>query len=152
KLVNPSVTPRSGTTSTTIVFEVGYRNREGTAPDFVDVLVDGVAHRMTATSTDWKQGVVLRWSGKLSAGTPAVRFQAADTRKSTDGVGGGSVTITKATPTPTPSPTPTPKPTPSPGGTGGSGGSSGGNGGSTGGSGGATGGNGGSTGASGGST
>src|SRR5262249_35684273 len=51
KLVNPDVTPRSGTTSTTIVFEVGYRNREGSPPDHVDVIIDGVAHAMAATGT-----------------------------------------------------------------------------------------------------
>src|SRR5262245_26225891 len=144
KLVNPSVSPRSGTTSTKIVFEVGYRNRTGTAPDRVDVVIDGVRHRMTATGTDWKLGVVLRWSSTLTAGSHGVRFEAEDTRKFTDGVGGGSVTITKPASTPTPTPTPPPSSTPTPHPTPGSGGSTGGSGGSTGGSGGSTGGSGGS--------
>jgi hypothetical protein len=142
KLVNPSVSPRSGTTSTRIVFEVGYRNRAGTAPDHVDVVIDGVRHRMAATGTDWKLGVVMRWSSTLPAGSHGVRFEAEDTRRFTDGVGGGSVTIAKAAPTPaptpkpTPTPTPTPTPRPAPGAGGSTGGGSTGLGSSTGGSGG----------------
>jgi hypothetical protein len=166
KLDNPKVTPRSGTPTTTIVFEVRYRNRDGDAPDHINVVIDGAAHKMNATGTSWKTGVIARWSGKLPAGTHTVRFEAADTRKFTDGIDSGSVTITTPTPAPTPTPTPTPKPTPKPtptptpaprstpspqptptlaptttigGGTGGSTGGIGGTGGSTGGTGGSTG-------------
>src|SRR5436190_4517269 len=114
KLDNQKVSPRSGSPSTTIVFEVRYRNREGSAPDHINVLIDGTAHRMTGDGSTWKQGVVVRWSGTLPVGAHSVRFEAADTRKFTDAVDGGSVTITKPTPTPTPTPKPTPTPTPTP--------------------------------------
>jgi uncharacterized membrane protein YgcG len=114
KLDNPKVTPRSGTTTTTIAFEVRYRNREGSAPDHINVLIDGTAHRMSGSGTTWKSGVVVRWSTRLPAGTHTVRFEAADTRRFTDAIGAGSVTIAAPSPTPRPTPTPTPKSTPTP--------------------------------------
>ena len=65
-------------------------------------------------STDWHDGVEYTWTTKLPAGTHAIDFTAADTRKFTDRVGAGSVTIEAPAPSPTPTPTPTPKPTPEP--------------------------------------
>lgn len=113
KLSQPNVTPRAGTPKTTITFTVWYRNREGSAPEHVSAVVDGVAHPMTSSgSTDWHDGVEYTWTTKLPAGTHAIDFTAADTRKFTDRVGAGSVTI--EAPAPTPTPTPTPKPTPEP--------------------------------------
>ncbi len=117
KLFNPVVTPRAGSPTTTIVFTVMYRNREGSAPDHVSVLIDGVAHRMASDGgTTWKTGVQHRWSTTLPAGTHAIAFEASDTRRfSSSIINGGSVTITvPPAPTPTPTPAPTPKPTPRP--------------------------------------
>ena len=113
KLDNASVSPRSGTTSTTIKFQVRYRNREGSAPDHVYVIIDGTRHRMSGGGTTWKTGVTLRWSSRLPVGRHHVSFEAADTRKFSDQIDGGTVTIT-APPSPTPTPSPTAKPTPKP--------------------------------------
>ena len=123
KLLDPIVSPRSGTPSTTIHFDVSYRNREGSAPDHVSVVIDGTAHTMTDDGgTSWKTGVVHHWSTTLPAGTHAVSFEASDTRKFDSAIlDAGTVTITvpppptpSPTPTPTPAPDPTPKPTPKP--------------------------------------
>jgi hypothetical protein len=116
KLFNPSVSPTSGLPTTTIHFAVSYRNREGSPVDHVNVIIDGTAHRMTSNgSTSWKQGVRLTWSATLPVGVHTISFEAADTRRFSDTIAGGSVTIS-APPSPTPSPTPaaTPKPTPKP--------------------------------------
>jgi uncharacterized membrane protein YgcG len=146
KLIDAAASATSATPTTTITFTVTYRNREGSAPAYVRVVIDGRAHDMTSDGTvDWRQGVRYHYATKLPSGTHGVEFIAADTRKFNNQVSGGTITVTIATPTPTPkpvpTPTPTPKPTPTPapGGTGGSGGS-GGTGGSGGGNPGATGG------------
>ena len=115
KLSQPNVSPRAGTPKTTITFTVWYRNREGSAPEHVSALVDGVAHAMTSDgSTNWHDGVEYTWTATLPAGTHAIDFIAADTRKFTDRVGAGSVAIEAPAPTPTPTPTPKPTPTPTP--------------------------------------
>ena len=111
QLDNASVSPRAGTTSTTITFQVRYRNREGSAPDHVYVVIDGTPHRMSGGGTTWKAGVTVRWSSRLAIGKHHVSFEAADTRKFTAQIDGGTVTITAP---PSPSPAPTPKPTPKP--------------------------------------
>ena len=119
KLFDPAVSPRTGTPTTTITFEVSYRNREGSAPDHVSVIIDGTPHSMTGVGSDWKGGSVNRWSTKLAAGTHTVSFEAASRDKFSDTVDGGTVRITvppPPAPTPTPKPTsnPTPDPTPTP--------------------------------------
>jgi hypothetical protein len=118
KLFDPVVSPRTGAPTTTITFEVGYRNREGSAPEFVSVVIDGTAHRMTSLGgTSWKTGVRSRWSTTLRAGTHTVSFTATSRDKFSDTVSGGTVTITVAAspaPTPKPTPRPTTKPTPAP--------------------------------------
>jgi hypothetical protein len=112
KLDNPNVSPHSGSPTTTIEFSVRYRNRTGSPPDKVVVLIDGVAHAMTAESgTDWKTGVQLHWSTRLPAGTHTVTFEASEAGKFTNSVGAGTITIT-APPPPTPKPTTAPPPTP----------------------------------------
>jgi hypothetical protein len=113
KLYDPVVSPRTGTPTTTITFEVSYRNREGSAPDHVSVVIDGTAHLMTGVGANWKGGSLNRWSTKLAAGTHTVSFEAASRDKFSDTVDGGKVTIT-VPPPPAPAPTPTPKPTPKP--------------------------------------
>ena len=120
KLFDPAVSPTSGLPTTTIHFAVSYRNREGSPADHVNVIVDGTAHRMTSNgSTSWKQGVRHTWSTTLPVGVHSISFEAADTRRFSDTIAGGSVTITappsptpKATPKPTPKPVSTPAPTP----------------------------------------
>lgn len=112
KLFDASASPRTGTPTTTIEFAVTYRNREGSAPEFVRVLIDGIPHRMAGDGTDWKKGVVHRFAMKLPVGVHKIAFEATDTRKFSGAADGGTVTI-KAPPPP-PTPAPTPKPTPAP--------------------------------------
>jgi len=116
RLYDPSVTPRTGTPSTTIIFEVGYRNREGSAPAYVSVLIDGTAHAMKGDgATSWKSGVQNKWSTTLAAGTHTISFVAMSRDKFSDTVAGGTVTITvPPPPTPKPTPKPTPEATPQP--------------------------------------
>jgi hypothetical protein len=117
KLLDPAAGPAIGTTATTFRFEVTYRNREGSAPDHVRVVVDGVAHAMHSTSggDDWKAGVRYSWSSRLAIGTHTVVFRAMDRERFTDQIQGGSVTVAgPSTPAPTPAPKPTPAPTPAP--------------------------------------
>ncbi|HET7473828.1 MAG TPA: hypothetical protein VFJ71_11935 [Candidatus Limnocylindrales bacterium] len=115
KLSQPNVSPRSGTPSTKLTFTVWYRNREGSPPERVSTVINGVAHAMTSSgSEDWHDGVEFTWSTKLPAGTYAIDFTASDPRKFTDRVGAGSVTIVAPAPSPTPTPTPKPDPTPAP--------------------------------------
>jgi len=114
KLFDPSVSPTAGLPTTTIQFAVTYRNRNGTAPDHVAVIIDGTAHAMSGDGTsNWKQGVRNSWSTRLAVGVHTVSFEAADTSKFSGTIAGGSVTIT-APPAPAPTPAPTPRPTPVP--------------------------------------
>ena len=111
-LVDPTISPRTGTPSTTISFAVTYRNHEGSAPGHVSVVIDGTAQVMSGGGgTNWKSGVVYRWSTTLAAGSHAISFEAAGKDKFSNTASGGTVTITAPPP---PLPTPTPKPTPGP--------------------------------------
>ena len=114
KLENPSVDPRTGTTATAITFSVTYRSVKGSAPGYVRVVVGSTTFPMSATGSDWKQGVVFTVQTTLPVGTASVRFEAKDTEKFVDTAEGGSVTIGQPDPTPTPTPDPTPTPTPTP--------------------------------------
>jgi hypothetical protein len=115
KLFDASVSPTTATPTTTITLSVVYRNREGSAPAYVRVVIDGTPHDMTSDgSDDWKQGVSHSYSTKLPAGSHDVAFVGA-ARKFTGEVSGGTITVTVSpAPTPNPTPAPTPKPTPSP--------------------------------------
>ncbi len=114
KLFNPSGSPTSGHPTTAIHFAVSYRNREGSPPDEIVVIVDGVNHAMTGDgSANWKQGVHYTWSTALAVGSHVFSFAAVNRGRFTDAVDGGTITIT-ALPPPSPTPTPTPKPTPKP--------------------------------------
>jgi hypothetical protein len=95
KLSNASVSPRSGSPTTRITFAIDYRNREGSEPDHVRVLIDGRQHDMRASGTpDYKSGVRYSYRATLPAGTHRVSFAAADTRRFTASIGGGTVRIT----------------------------------------------------------
>ena len=115
KLLDAAAGPRTGTSKTTISFTVTYRNREGSAPDYVRVLIDGSAHAMSGDGgTDWKQGVGHRFTTKLPVGVHEIAFEAADTRRFIATADGGTVTIEDPPPPPAPTPVPTPVPTPAP--------------------------------------
>jgi hypothetical protein len=113
QLANADVSPRTGTPSTTITFEVEYHNHEGSPPDHVNVVIDGAVHAMSGTG-DWRRGVVMHWASRLPVGTHAISFDAADTRRFLSHLGAGTVTISAPEPTPTPKPKSTPTPTPTP--------------------------------------
>lgn len=118
KLSDPSITPSSGTPTTTISMGVTYRNREGSPPDYVRVVIDGVAHEMSGAGATWKSGVRFSYATKLPLGTHTISFDARGRDKFTDAIAGGTVTIAlPPAPTPTPAPTPKPAPTPAPGST-----------------------------------
>ena len=70
RLSGGSVSPGSGTTKTTISFEVSYRNREGSPAGWVRVNVAGDNHAMSTTGTDWKNGVTFTWSGQAAGRVP----------------------------------------------------------------------------------
>jgi uncharacterized membrane protein YgcG len=115
KLFDPVVSPTTATPTTTVSLSVEYRNREGSAPAYVRVIIDGVAHDMTGDGgDDWKQGVAHHFATKLAAGSHQVTFEAADTRKFSDAIDGGTVTVEVPAPPPTPTPQPTPSPVPNP--------------------------------------
>jgi hypothetical protein len=115
KLYDPVVTPKSATPTTAVTLSVEYRNREGSAPAYVRVVIDGTAHEMTGDGgSDWKKGVGHRFTTKLAAGTHKVSFVAADTRKFTDTIGGGTITVQAPAPNPTPTPAPNSNPAPDP--------------------------------------
>lgn len=118
RLSDPTVSPRTGQPTTTVVVTVSYRNREGSPADWVRVTVAGSTHTMTSVGgDDWKRGVTFRWSGTLPVGSHAVSIAGLSRDRFADELAAGSVTIEQpATPRPTPRPTPepTPKPTPKP--------------------------------------
>ena len=100
-LANPSVSPRSGSPTTSVSFAVEYRNREGSAPAYVRVVIDGQRHSMRASGPlSYKSGVRFTYRTTLRAGTHRISFQAADTRRFTTSVAGGTVRIQAATSNP----------------------------------------------------
>ena len=114
RLSDPAVSPRSGHPTTTITISVTYRNREGSAADWVRVRIAGATRAMSHVGgSDWKKGVTFRWSGRLPLGTHSATISALSRDHFTDTLAAGSVVITPA-PAPDPTPQPTPKPTPRP--------------------------------------
>ena len=73
KLSDPSVSPRSGTTTTKITFEVTYSRP--IPPVFVRVVIGGKNHAMTRVGGgDWSGKDQFRFSGKLAEGHPRHRL------------------------------------------------------------------------------
>jgi hypothetical protein len=118
QLSGAGVSPRTGTTATTIQFTVVYENASGARAERVAVVVGGVAHEMSRKpGGSWGKGVTFTWSGTLGVGTHAVVFTAVAKDKSSASLSAGTVAIAaipKPTPVPTPTPRPTPRPTPAP--------------------------------------
>jgi len=118
-LSGATVSPRSGTPSTTIVITVTYKNKAGARPDRVTAKVGSVERAMTGPATgDWRTGVVFRWSGKVPVGTYPVTVSAQASKNRGDAsLAAGTLKISPVpapTPKPTPKPKATPKPTPKP--------------------------------------
>jgi hypothetical protein len=113
KLSNAVVSPRSGTTTTTIAITVIYQNGNGSRAESVTARIGEIDKVMSSeTGGNWGTGVTFRWSGTLPAGTRAVVLTAHARDKSETSLAAGTVTIS-APPAPTPKPTakPTPEPT-----------------------------------------
>jgi hypothetical protein len=81
-----SVSPSSGTTSTTFTYQVTYSDADCDAPDRKDVVIDGSSYRMTPVSGDYRNGKVYKYDKKLSAGKHNFYFSF------NDGQGGSAVT------------------------------------------------------------
>ncbi|MEK6719404.1 MAG: hypothetical protein AABZ33_01895, partial [Chloroflexota bacterium] len=113
KVSDPVATPTAATPATTISFGVTYRNREGSPPDYVRVVIDGVARDMIGSGDTWKAGVRFSFSTQLPIGTHEVAFTAQDRDRFSDTIAGPVVTVVPA-PTPAPTPTSTPAPAPTP--------------------------------------
>lgn len=111
ELLDPQVTPRTGTETTRIYFSVRYRGNHPV--DRVVVLVAGQRVRLHLVSGTLYDGR-FQANRRLPAGSWTVVFTAV-AQKGNDPrpVDGGSVTVAPA-PTPKPTPKPNPKPTPAP--------------------------------------
>lgn len=82
-LTSGRVSPLTGTTSTTFVYNVVYTDAENDAPaaGSVKVLIDGQPFTMTkvlTSDTNYTDGASFVYSGRLSAGTHTYAFQASD--------------------------------------------------------------------------
>lgn len=116
RLSDPQVSPTAAAPGTRITLAVSYRNREGSPPDFVRVVVGGATHQLTPSdgSDDWKSGVRYTMTLTLPLGSYPVRFEAMDRDRFTDAIDAPTITVAHpATPTPAPS-TPAPSATPVP--------------------------------------
>ena len=98
RLIDPEVSPRSGTTKTVVSFSVVYRNREGSPADWVRVRVAGVTHEMRPLDPvdQTKRGVRYAFVTTLPVGQHAVTFSSSGRDKFTDSVAAGTVTIKAA--------------------------------------------------------
>jgi hypothetical protein len=113
-LSNAVVSPRDGTTATTILITVVYANQNNSRAERVTATIGGSDFAMSQMpGGDWGHGVTFSWSGTLPVGTHTVVIAARARDRSVASLAAGTVTIT-VIPSPTPTPTPTPKPTPTP--------------------------------------
>ena len=107
KLASATVSPRSGTTATTITVSVVYQNANGSRAEHVSVLFDSLVYEMARKpGGSWGKGVAFGWSGKLPAGRHAVVISTVAKDNSEATLAAGTVTISapvQATPPPTPS-------------------------------------------------
>jgi len=116
RLSGATVTPRTGTPTTTVVITVVYQNDKGSRAERVTANVGDQQFPMTRLDGgDWGHGVTFRWAGTIKVGKHAVVLTARGTGHSDASLPAGTVTISVAAdPTPTPKPTPKPTPTPRP--------------------------------------
>jgi hypothetical protein len=114
RLFDPSVSPRTGTSTTTIVATIVYRSADASEAEWVRVSFGGNAREMSAQGGNWKDGVQFRWSGTVPTGSHEVIFSSQGRKDHfLSTLDAGSVTI-GAPPAPTPQPTPQPTPVPTP--------------------------------------
>jgi hypothetical protein len=114
RLFDPSVSPRTGTSTTTIVATIVYRSADASEAAWVRVSFGGNVREMSAQGGNWKDGVQFRWSGTVPTGSHEVIFSSQGRKDHfLSTLDAGSVTI-GAPPAPTPQPTPQPTPVPTP--------------------------------------
>jgi len=111
RLLDPNVSPGSGTTASTFTVSVLYRSQNDSPADFVKAKIGATTYTLSRTTApDWKKGVRFSWSGKLPAGTHTVTFLSRSKDKFAAALAGGSIVVTVPPPKPTPEPTPKPAP------------------------------------------
>jgi len=117
RLLDPSISPAEATPSTPVTVAVTYRNREGSPPDFVRVVVGSATYDLSSLNggDDWKNGVRYTLTLTLPVGSYPIRFEAMDRERFRDNVDAGTLVVAlPASPTPAPTPAPTPSATPAP--------------------------------------
>ena len=80
-LSNGQVVPAKGQSTTPFTYSVTYRDLDGQAPHFINVVIDGRPNPMTAEygSTTYKEGVTYRWyQPSLTSGNHTFYFKASD--------------------------------------------------------------------------
>ena len=117
RLMPGSVSPTSGTTSTTFVFSVDYSGNETdneTASTVRAVASNGSTTRTVSLVRTGGTALNGTWSGSstLPAGTWSVTFSATSSLSTNPTRAGPTVIVTAPTPPPTPAPTPRPPPRP----------------------------------------
>lgn len=114
-----TATPMTGLTSTTIRFEVVYRDTRGCEPSVVAIVIPGAGtFAMTQVGGSFKDGMTYQAGTTLPVGSWPFGAMATSGfgagQKTVFRSGSGSIVIAKPAPTPTPTPRPTPTPTPTP--------------------------------------
>jgi cell division septation protein DedD len=112
ELSDPSVSPRSGTVSTTFTLNVRWKH-DGKKGESVWVMVGSSLRQMSVTCHDCGGKETWSYSGKFASGKHTVSFGAVEDDRLRDVISGGSITA-GAAPKPTPKPKPDPKPKPKP--------------------------------------
>ncbi|MFI5042828.1 MAG: hypothetical protein ACHQNA_13455 [Acidimicrobiales bacterium] len=93
-LSNADVSPRTGTTATTITITVVYRNDRGFSAESVTAAVGPIDQRMDRLpGGDWLTGVTYRWFGSLPTGTHPVVLTARTGNSGVATLSAGNVTI-----------------------------------------------------------
>lgn len=94
-LRDPRVSLRNGRPSSLIRFSVIYRDRDGSPPSAVRVVIDGHPRAMTALSpsTHYRQGVRFGVAAKLPVGRHRVRFEAVSEAGDAASARGGVIRI-----------------------------------------------------------
>ena len=116
KLSDPAVSPREALVGQSVTFSVTYRNREGSPPGAVEVIVGGARHVMAPAPGDeaWKTGVRFTFVTTLPVGSHGVAFSGMSRDRFVDEIDGGSVVVSAPPAPPPPSASPSPRPPPPP--------------------------------------
>ena len=112
-----TVSPGTGTPSTTFTFAVTVSDTTGTAPAWVRVRVHGTWSDLAPTGSDWTGGVLFTGTRELPVGSWGYVFRARTAGGTTcdhTNVSPSRVVVTAPPPPPPPTPTPTPTPIPTP--------------------------------------